>query len=134
MTKSRCAALAGAALTALMLSAGTAIEASPKRTDVVRKELSIPGHEVIQVRVDFGPSQSFPWHSHPGSEVAYVLEGTVVYEVEGQTAVTLKRGEALYIPPGQLHTARNGSGSQSASELATYIVPAGEPLVKLRDR
>ena len=45
------------------------------RTDLQRHDLSVPGREVIQVRVDFDPGVAFGKHSHPGAEVAYVLEG-----------------------------------------------------------
>jgi quercetin dioxygenase-like cupin family protein len=46
-----------------------------KRTELQRHELSVPGREVIQVRVDLDPGVAFPAHSHPGEEIAYVLEG-----------------------------------------------------------
>ena len=42
----------------------------------------------------------------------------------------LKAGEALHIAPGEIHPARN-VGAGSASELATYIVERGKPLVEL---
>ena len=47
-----------------------------KRTDLLRRDLSVPGREVVQVRVEFAPGVAFPKHSHPGEEVAYVLSGT----------------------------------------------------------
>ena len=46
-----------------------------KRTELQRYDLSIPGREVIQVRVDLDPGVTFPKHSHPGEEIIYVLEG-----------------------------------------------------------
>lgn len=44
--------------------------------------------------------------------------------------MTLKAGEALFIPAGTIHAAKN-VGAGNASELATYIVEKGEPLVVL---
>ena len=64
-----------------------------KRTDVLHHDLDISGREIIQVRVDFAPGVGFGKHSHPGVEVAYVLEGTLEYQLEGETPVTLKAGE-----------------------------------------
>jgi hypothetical protein len=32
----------------------------------VRNDLSVPGREVVQVRVDFAPGVAFARHSHPG--------------------------------------------------------------------
>jgi quercetin dioxygenase-like cupin family protein len=103
-----------------------------KRTDVQRHDLGVPGREVIQVRVDFAPGAAFGKHSHPGAEIAYVLEGTLEYQLEGRLPVTLKAGEALFIPAGTIHAAKN-IGSVNAVELATYIVEKGKPLVVLTE-
>jgi quercetin dioxygenase-like cupin family protein len=99
-----------------------------KRTDLQRHDLSVPGREVIQVRVELAPGVSFPKHTHPGEEIIYVLEGSLEYEVEGKPPVTLKAGEVLFIPAGTVHAARN-VGSGNAAELATYVVEKGKPLV-----
>lgn len=103
-----------------------------KRTDLQRHDLDVPGREVIQVRVDFAPGAGFGKHSHPGPEIAYVLEGTLEYQLEGQSPVTLEAGEALFISAGTIHAARN-VGSGNAAELATYIVEKGKPLVERVD-
>jgi quercetin dioxygenase-like cupin family protein len=117
--------------------AGLALDATRaqqgiKRTDVQRHDLDVPGREVIQVRVDFAPGVAFARHSHPGAEVAYVLEGTLEYELDGKPPVTLKAGEALFIPSGAVHTAKN-VGPGNAAELATYIVEKAKPLLTLAD-
>ena len=101
-----------------------------KRTDVVRHDLEIAGREAIQVRVDFAPGTAFGRHSHPGAEIAYVLEGTLEYQLEGEPPATLKAGEALFIPAGKIHAAKN-VGSGNAAELATYVVEKDKPLVVL---
>lgn len=98
------------------------------RTDVLQHDLERSGQEIIQARVSIAPGLVAPKHSHPGVEVAYVLEGTLEYEVEGQPPVTLKAGQALYIPAGANHVAKN-VGADNAVELATYVVPKGKPLI-----
>ncbi len=60
------------------------------RTDVLRNDLSQPGQEVIQTRVDFPPGVTAAAHTHPGEEVAYILEGTLEYNLEGRPPITLK--------------------------------------------
>jgi len=100
------------------------------RSDVLRKDLDAK-HEVIQVRVDFAAGAAFPMHNHPGVEVAYVLEGAIEYKLGDQPPVTLKAGEGLFIPAGVFHSAHN-SGGVKASELATYLVEKGKPLVVKR--
>jgi quercetin dioxygenase-like cupin family protein len=54
------------------------------------------------------------------------------YQIEGKQAVTLKAGDVLFIPAGVRHAAKN-VGSGKGSELATYIVEKGKPLVVLAD-
>ena len=113
----------------LTLHTTHAQQAGIKRSDVVRQDLNLAGHEAIQVRVDFAPGAAFGNHTHPGAEIAYVLEGSLEYQLEGKP-VTLKAGEALFIPAGAVHSARN-VGKSNASELATYVVEKGKPLVVL---
>ncbi|MBF6023728.1 cupin domain-containing protein [Lysobacter niastensis] len=99
-----------------------------KRTDLQRHDLSAPGREVIQVHVDFAPGAAVPAHSHPGEEIVYAIEGAMEYQVEGQSPVTLKSGDVLFIPAGAIHSVKN-AGSGNAAELATYIVEKGKPLL-----
>jgi len=98
------------------------------RTDLQQHDLSIPGREIIQVRVELAPGVASPKHTHPGEEIIYVLEGSLEYEVEGKPPVTLKAGDVLFIPAGTVHAAKN-VGSGSGAELATYIVEKGKPLL-----
>ena len=98
------------------------------RTELARGDLGDAVREVIQVRVDFAPGAAFPRHAHPGVEVASVLEGVLEYQLGESPPVTLKAGESLFIPAGTVHSARN-AGSGHASELATYVVVKGKPLV-----
>jgi len=108
---------------------GSAKPVATQRTDLQRHDISVPGREMIQVRVDF-PSGAFAAnHRHPGEEIIYVLEGTLEYTLEGQPPITLTKGGVLFVPAGVIHSAINVGKSQ-ASELATYIVEKGKPLVE----
>jgi quercetin dioxygenase-like cupin family protein len=113
----------------LLLPAAEAQQTGVKRTDLQRHDLSTPGREAVQVRVDLAPGVAFGNHTHPGEEIIYVLAGTIEYQVEGKP-VTLKAGDVLFIPAGTVHAAKN-VGSDTASELATYIVEKGKPLLTL---
>jgi quercetin dioxygenase-like cupin family protein len=99
-----------------------------KRIDLQRNDLSFLGREVIQVLVEFAPGVAAPRHSHPGEEIAYVIDGVFLYELDGRPPVTLKAGESLFIPAGTPHAVKN-IGSGNAVELATYIVEKGKPLL-----
>jgi quercetin dioxygenase-like cupin family protein len=114
----------------LALHVALAQQAGTKRTDLQRHDLSVPGHEAVQARVDFAEGAAFGKHTHPGEEIIYVLEGLIEYEVEGKPPVTLGAGEVLFIPAGTIHAARN-VGHGNAAELGTYVVEKGKPLVVL---
>jgi quercetin dioxygenase-like cupin family protein len=104
-------------------------QAGTKRTELQQRDLSAPGREVVQVRVDFDPGFAFPKHTHPGEEIIYVIEGTLEYEIDGKVS-KVKAGDVLFVPAGVVHSAKN-IGKDNAAELATYIVEKGKPLVTL---
>jgi quercetin dioxygenase-like cupin family protein len=129
--------IVGAAiLIVLIVGSGLAKQASPtqqggiRRTDLQRHDLSVPGREVVQVRVDFDPGSAFGRHRHPGEEIAYVLEGSLEYQVDGKPPVTLRVGDVLFIPARAVHSARN-VGRGNGAELATYVVEKGKPLLEI---
>ena len=97
------------------------------RTVIQRGDLSTPGHEVVTAVAEFQPGATVGKHTHPGEEVGYVLEGTILLEQDGKPPVTLKAGETFLIPPGTGHNATN-KGSAKARVLANYIVEKGKPL------
>jgi quercetin dioxygenase-like cupin family protein len=114
----------------LALHAARAQQPGIKRTDLQRHDLSAPGWEAVQVRVDIEPGAAFGRHTHPGEEIIYVLKGALEYQIEGKPPATLKAGDVLFIPAGTIHAAKN-VGTETASELATYVVEKGKPLLTL---
>ena len=123
-------------MAAATLLAGCGVNAAPAgtpsiaRTDVLRQDLGDAGREAVQVRVDFAPGATFGMHTHPGEEIAHVLEGSLAYQIDGRPPIVLTAGDALFIPAGTKHAARNVGAGQSV-ELATYLVEKGKPLVVL---
>src|SRR3954447_8007406 len=101
-----------------------------KRTNLQQHDLSAPGREVLQVRVDFDPGYVAPRHTHPGEEIIYVLEGTLEYHIEGQPTKTVKPGDVLFVPAETVHSVKN-VGTGNGAELATYVVEKGKPLLTL---
>jgi quercetin dioxygenase-like cupin family protein len=119
-----------AATCALSLPAAQAQQQGIGRAEIQRHDLDTPGQELVQVRVDFAPGATFARHRHPGTEIAYVLEGRVEYQINGQHPVKLEAGESLFIPAGSIHTARNASPGR-AIELAIYLIEKGRPPLEL---
>ena len=82
---------------------------------------SVRGREGVTGNAGLQPGVSAGRHTHPGEEVGYVLDGTVVVEQDGKPPVTLNAGQTFLIPAGTVHNATN-PGSTPARILATYIV------------
>jgi quercetin dioxygenase-like cupin family protein len=101
-----------------------------KRVELQKHDLSMNGHEAVQVRGEFAAGAGVGRHTHPGEEISYVLEGQVVLEMDGKPPLTLKPGDVFFVPAGQVHAAKN-TGGTPAKVLSTYIVEKGKPLATL---
>jgi quercetin dioxygenase-like cupin family protein len=112
----------------------TAVQQAPGlwRTDLQHHDLSVPGREVIQNRVEIGPEAPLVRHWHPGEEIIYVLEGSLEYQIDGEEPKTYEAGEALMVPAEKIHAVRN-VGTGNAAELATYVVEKGKPFLVVVD-
>jgi quercetin dioxygenase-like cupin family protein len=123
------ARIALALASTLVLQLALAQQPGVHRTELQRHDISIPGWEAIQVRIDIDPGSIVPNHRHPGEEVVYVLDGSLEYRLEGSSPVTLKAGGSLFIPKGVVHNVKN-VGRDKASEVSIYIVEKGKPLAE----
>jgi len=101
-----------------------------KRVELQKKDLSIQGREVVQARGEFEPGAAVPQHTHPGEEIGYVLEGSLELEVAGKPSVTLKAGDAFFVPAETIHSGKNVGGG-STKVLSTYVVEKGKPLATM---
>jgi quercetin dioxygenase-like cupin family protein len=115
--------VAAAALVAVV----GAQQAGFKRTVLQQSPLSVPGREAVTALAEFQPGATVGRHTHPGEEIGYILEGTIVLEQDGKPAVTLGAGKTFFIPAGTVHNATNNTSSP-ARVLANYIVEAGKPV------
>ncbi|WP_370467972.1 cupin domain-containing protein [Nitrospira sp. KM1] len=66
-------------------------------------------------------------HVHPGSVIAYVLEGSVVSQSENEKPVTYTAGQSWYESPKRPHVvSRNGSKTEPAKLLVFLLSKEGE--------
>jgi len=123
------AGVAFASFVATAIGAAAQAPAAPgfKRTPVQQGELSIPGRDVVQAVAEFSAGGESGRHTHPGEEIAYVLEGQISVEMQGKPAVVKKAGEGIIIPAGTVHNAKN-TGQGVSRVLATYVVERGKPV------
>ena len=97
-----------------------------KRTLMQRADLD-DRREVIMGLAEIASGGATGRHTHFGTEVGYVLEGTSILEIDGEPARRLGAGDSYVIPAGKVHDAR-ATGSSPAKVLATYVVDKGKPL------
>ena len=102
-----------------------------KPTLLKRQELSgLNGKEGIMLTVTLSPGESSPMHRHNAHTFVYVLEGSVVMQLEGEGPVTLKQGETFYESPEDIHkVSKNLSNTQSAKFLVFFVKNQGTPLL-----
>ncbi|WP_321346093.1 cupin domain-containing protein [uncultured Draconibacterium sp.] len=68
--------------------------------------------------VTFEPKARTNWHSHPGGQVLFITEGTGYYQVKGQPARLLSKGDVVEIPRDVVHW----HGAAADSEFAHIAI------------
>jgi quercetin dioxygenase-like cupin family protein len=91
---------------------------------------NVPGKTFTSVTVTFPPGARAVPHRHGDAFVyAYVLEGSVSSQLEGQPARVYHQGENWSEQPGAHHLATdNTSTTEPAKLLVVFIATAGEQL------
>lgn len=79
------------------------------------------------ISVSYAPGQVSAPHQHPGSVLAYVVEGEVVSQLGGQPPRHYRAGQFWYEPPGAAHLlSRNASADKLARLVAWLLSEPGE--------
>jgi len=106
--------------------AGVLVAQNPgfSRTIVQSGDVSFPGYEAVVTRLEVGPGVTGQWHTH---EISYVLEGEAELLIAGQPPRKISAGEAIVIPKGTVHNARNTGGAPMRA-LSIYVVDKSKPL------
>jgi quercetin dioxygenase-like cupin family protein len=118
---------AGAAILAAMVVCG-AQKPSAKFTELQRHDLTVSSGEGVSMLIEIPAGGVSARHSHPGEDFGYLLQGTIVLEVDGYPPQTVKAGETFFTPRGHFHNARN-IGKTTARAIDTYIIDKGKPVV-----
>ena len=97
------------------------------RKILLQQDLDIPGYETILAEAFVAVGGREGKHKHPGALKGYILEGEMDVELEGHPTQSLKPGDPLLIPAGQVHEGIN-KGKVPIKALVTFVVKKGEPL------
>jgi quercetin dioxygenase-like cupin family protein len=120
------------------LLAGTAFAADPPAKapkggaaqPLLTQDLpDIPGKEVVMLTVSYLPGGASMPHRHDAEVFVYVLEGSVVMQVDGQPAQTLGVGQTFHESPADVHRqSANASATEPAKLLVFMIKDKNKPI------
>jgi quercetin dioxygenase-like cupin family protein len=98
-------------------------------TRLMTKDLpDVPGKEGMIETVDFAPGEVSQPHRHNADLFVYVLEGSIVTQLKGDSPQTVRAGEVFYESPTDVHSvSRNESKTQPAKLLVFYVKAKGAP-------
>jgi quercetin dioxygenase-like cupin family protein len=98
-------------------------------TDLLKTDLDeIKGSEMQVWVAEIAPGAATGRHSHPAPRFVYVLEGSVVLELDGKSPQTFRAGQAFVEMPNAVHNFRNASTAESAKALGFQYAGKGQPL------
>ena len=107
----------------------SAQQPSIKRTELLKTAIEgMEGKEAIMYVAELPPGAAAGKHTHPGEEFAYILDGTLTLEPQGQAPKTYKAGEVFHNPAKMVHDAKNASTTAPTKVLVFLIAEKGQPL------
>ena len=74
------------------------------------------------VEVTYGPGGASPPHSHPCPVIAYVAEGEIRSQLEGQPEAVYKTGDSFYEAPNGVHAVSANASQTSPAKLVAFFV------------
>jgi quercetin dioxygenase-like cupin family protein len=94
------------------------------------------GVHAMTVVIEYPPGNpGTPPHRHPGPAFGYVLDGEMVFELEGEPARVVRAGEAFWEPGGDVIHYQDGNNRDDIPVrfLVTMLCEPGKPMVDLVD-
>lgn len=118
-------------LVLLGLMTSSSVAQAAEVTQLLTKDLpESPGKEVLMITVEKPPGGSDPIHRHNAHGFIYVLEGSIVMQVEGGKEVTLTPGQTFYESPSDVHVVgRNASSTKPVKFLVVLVKDKGAPVL-----
>src|SRR5215471_18498035 len=112
------------------LAMGALVTNEPKVTQVLSKDLTdIAGKEGLMLAVEYPPGAADPIHRHNAHAFVYVLEGSIVMQVQGGKETTLTPGQTFYEGPNDVHVVgRNASKTKPAKFVVFLVKDKGAPV------
>ena len=110
----------------VMIAVRGAQQPAAKWKELQRHEIPGTSLEGVTTIIEIPTGGVSARHSHPGEDFGYVIEGTIVLQVDGKPPVTLIAGDVFLTERGRIHNARN-IGATTARAVDTYVIDKGKP-------
>jgi quercetin dioxygenase-like cupin family protein len=107
---------------------------------IQRKELltavlgnrNVTSADVREIRMDAG--QQGGRHLHPCAVLGYIVSGTAIYQIEGESVQTLPAGSAFYEPAETvIANFGNASDIEPMTFVAFYLLDGEQELIRMLD-
>jgi quercetin dioxygenase-like cupin family protein len=119
-----------AILAVMCLTSSVLLAQEAKVTELMSKDLSLPGKEGLMITVEYPPGSSDPIHRHNANAFIYVLEGSIVMQVRGGKETTVMPGQTFYEGPDDVHVVgRNASKTKPAKFVVFFVKDKGAPVL-----
>jgi quercetin dioxygenase-like cupin family protein len=117
-------------LTALLMLAAVPAGAADVKELFAIDLADYPGKEGRMLEVSYPPGARDMVHRHDAHAFVYVLEGEIVMQLKGKSAVTLKAGQTFYEGPSDVHVVgRNVSDTKPARFVVVLLKAKGAPVL-----
>ncbi|WP_161597145.1 cupin domain-containing protein [Dyadobacter flavalbus] len=117
----------------LIISMNANAQQAVARKDLLAVTFDSRAVDNVQAKeITMGAAQRAPLHRHPCPVVGYITEGTLIYQIQGQPAQTLNKGDAFY-EPAETEIARfdNASASAPLKFIVFYLSTGEQPLIEI---
>ena len=107
----------------LCLMSGTATAQEAKVTSLMSKDLKdFPGKEGLLIAVEYPPWATDPIHRHNAHAFVYVLEGSIVMQLQDGKEVTLTPGQTFYEGPNDVHIVGRSADKTKPAKFVVFLI------------
>lgn len=119
---------------------GSAQNTSNAQNTIVRRQLMLahfdsrPVSKVDIREIILAPGQKGPLHKHPCPVVGYIVSGTILFQVKGDSSIILKAGDPFYEPADSVISHfDNASTEAPAKFILNYLMNKEKEFIILLD-
>ncbi len=117
-----------AALMVMAMAAGAAAQSDKVHKTTLQEQPFPPAPlHTVTVRTLVDQGGLVAPHTHPGAEMAYIVQGRATVTIAGAAPQTLSAGGSFAVPPQTVHSVRN-VGDGTLVMVSTYVVDQTKPI------